>query len=363
MVHQSSELYGSDRSFLSSVAALKESNKNYYVKVLLPCDGPLVKLLMDLCDEVEIVDFGVLRKANIKKKPFSELVSYLKSVRYGLIEFKKFDLIYLNTIVLVPFIFSSRWNNKTIIHVRDIAPGFLKNIFKFLLSFSKSKLIFNSNYLKDYFQLSGTVIHNGVAPSNNKNTRNLINYRRALNIVFIGRINGWKGLDHLLIALAGIDEGIIDSLAIYGDCFEGQEVYLEQAIELSKKVHNVKISFMGFKANAVDYLREFDLIVVPSKEPEPFGRVVIEAMAAGTPPLIAGHGGMCELVTDNETGFVFLPNDIFSLRTKLIEIFEKSESLNEISKNCLKHFEAEFSEEKYKFKIEENISSFGKKHV
>ena len=50
-----------------------------------------------------------------------------------------------------------------------------------------------------------------------------------------------------------------------------------------------------------------DIAVVPSTEPEPFGMVAIEAMAAGVPVIAAAHGGLLDIVVDEETGLLFSP--------------------------------------------------------
>lgn len=50
-------------------------------------------------------------------------------------------------------------------------------------------------------------------------------------------------------------------------------------------------------------------VVVPSMWQETFGLVVVEAMAAGVPAVVAGHGSLAELVADGETGTHFPPGD------------------------------------------------------
>jgi glycosyltransferase involved in cell wall biosynthesis len=57
--------------------------------------------------------------------------------------------------------------------------------------------------------------------------------------------------------------------------------------------------------------------IVPSLWPEPFGIVVIEAMAAGRPVVASRTGGIPDLVQDGETGLLFPPGDAKGLRLAL----------------------------------------------
>ena len=60
-----------------------------------------------------------------------------------------------------------------------------------------------------------------------------------------------------------------------------------------------------------------DIVVVPSIQPEPFGCVVIEAMAAGTPVIGSRCGGIAEQIVDGESGLLFCPGDAEDLAEAL----------------------------------------------
>src|SRR3546814_13214748 len=53
-VHQSAELYGSDRSFLLCVRNFRACYPQAFIKVVLPARGPLSDLLTEIADEVAI---------------------------------------------------------------------------------------------------------------------------------------------------------------------------------------------------------------------------------------------------------------------------------------------------------------------
>ena len=58
-------------------------------------------------------------------------------------------------------------------------------------------------------------------------------------------------------------------------------------------------------------------VVVPSLWLETFGLVVVEAMAAGVPAVVAGHSSLGELVTDEVDGLTFTPGDVAGLAEAL----------------------------------------------
>ena len=66
------------------------------------------------------------------------------------------------------------------------------------------------------------------------------------------------------------------------------------------------VASLGERADVPEILRALDVLLVPSWE-EPFGRVVIEAMAMGTPVVATNVGGPAEIITSGEDGFVLPP--------------------------------------------------------
>jgi glycosyltransferase involved in cell wall biosynthesis len=53
-----------------------------------------------------------------------------------------------------------------------------------------------------------------------------------------------------------------------------------------------------------------DLVLLPSLEPEAFGRSAAEAQAMGVPVIVANHGGFTETVVHGETGLHAAPGDV-----------------------------------------------------
>jgi len=89
-----------------------------------------------------------------------------------------------------------------------------------------------------------------------------------------------------------------------------------------------------------------DLVVVPSREPEPFGRVAIEAMSFGVPVIAANHGGLSEIVEDGRSGYLFEPNSADSL-AQALEKFLRSSSRDQMSASARERQRECFSLESY----------------
>jgi glycosyltransferase involved in cell wall biosynthesis len=79
-----------------------------------------------------------------------------------------------------------------------------------------------------------------------------------------------------------------------------------------------RIRLYPFRDDINVFYETTDIVVVPTLTPEPFGRVALEALAAGCLPIVAAHGGLIEIVEHEITGLVFPPGDAAGLREQLV---------------------------------------------
>jgi N-acetyl-alpha-D-glucosaminyl L-malate synthase BshA len=70
-----------------------------------------------------------------------------------------------------------------------------------------------------------------------------------------------------------------------------------------------KCSFVGKQPKIVDYLSAADVLLLPSEQ-ESFGLAALEAMACEVPVIASRVGGIPEVVTDGETGFLSAVGDV-----------------------------------------------------
>jgi glycosyltransferase involved in cell wall biosynthesis len=254
------------------------------------------------------------------------------------------ELVYSNTVaVLAGALLARKLKLPHVWHVREIveSPAWARRVFQYVVPRLSNTIICNSGatsaWLKNGRELSVcvTVIHNGVDNQVIQSSKcravakNSLGIAQAhLHIVCVGRINRWKGQDLLLQSVARLPHALLSHIrvSIVGDAPSGQQEIEQELHRLSARLGlGELVSFTGFTADPSVYFQSADVVVVPSKLAEPFGRVAIEAMAHGVCVLAAAHGGLCEIVVDNETGLLFTPNDPESLASRLSSLLENAE--------------------------------------
>jgi glycosyltransferase involved in cell wall biosynthesis len=141
-----------------------------------------------------------------------------------------------------------------------------------------------------------------------------------LRIGFVGRLIPHKGADVLIDSLALDDRLDAD---IYGD---GPEADRLAARAVSRGVAD-RVAFHGFvdESSLPEVFPTFDVLAVPSVPVpgwlEQFGRVVVEAQAAGVPAVASASGALPEVV--GTAGLLVPPGDPAALSAALVRVLEE----------------------------------------
>ncbi|MDE8652280.1 glycosyltransferase family 4 protein [Novosphingobium album (ex Liu et al. 2023)] len=353
-VHQGGELYGSDRSFLQIVEAIREGWPDARIRVILAVDGPLRMLLEKVANEVTVQDLCVLRLANAVSTLFKGTIGLPYYLMAAKREINRADLVYINTTVIADYMIAARLPpHKSVIHVREIPKAKAMLVVQRLVRFSRAKIIYNSQATADAFALPvdqiQTVIHNGVAPIDRPAQPEIpavFTPERPLKLAMLGRISDWKGQNLLIEGVAALlpeDQKRV-SVRIVGSTFlnvQGPVDALQRQIDKAGLSRNVSLE--PFKDDPAEVYLWSDVCVVPSRLPEPFGRVAIEAMSHARPVIAAAHGGLLEIVRDAKTGWLFKPNDAALLAEAIRQALACPTRLRAMALTALHDFEQRFS--------------------
>lgn len=111
----------------------------------------------------------------------------------------------------------------------------------------------------------------------------------------VGRIDTWKGFDVLLDAWPAVRAARPDArLVLAGGPVRGKERYAEALAARAAALPGVR--WLGPRDDVPDLLADLDLFVLPSTEPEPYGLVLVEALACGVPVVASDAGGPPEIL-------------------------------------------------------------------
>ena len=349
-VHQGYELYGSDRCFAESVAAIRAAFPEADIEVVLPRRGPIVSLLEGKADRIVFEPLWALRRQSFLRLLSGGLFSLPAAVIRAAARMRRCDLVYVNTSVVADYLLAARFNrSKTLLHVHEIPEGVARTALRTLARWSGAEIIFNSHATREAFAPVGAanchVVYNGVAgPVAREETT--YDGSRSLRALMLGRINRIKGQEVLLAAVVALPPQTRDrlELRLVGGAFESEE----RERDLRARVRDLGlasiVSVEPFTPDTAPLYRWADIVVVPSRLPESLGRVAIEAMSFGRPTIASAIGGLKEVVEDGKTGWHASPGDADALAARLRLCIEDSSAWRHFGRAARARYEAFFSE-------------------
>jgi glycosyltransferase involved in cell wall biosynthesis len=164
------------------------------------------------------------------------------------------------------------------------------------------------------------IIPNGVPGCDALPKRDLPREGWTLGVVALFRPR--KGLEVLLEALAKLNR---DSwpvrLRVIGS-FESADYESHARAEASRLGIEQLIEWRGFRQDVNAELDELDLLVLPSVLAEGMPMVVLEAMAAGVPPIGSRVAGIADVIEHGENGLLFAPGDAAALAGEIASILD-----------------------------------------
>ncbi|MBU7586665.1 MAG: glycosyltransferase family 4 protein [Nostoc sp. TH1S01] len=268
---------------------------------------------------------------------------------------KKYDVIYANTqkALVIGTLASVLAHRPLVYHLHDIlssehfSPINLRVAVTLANNFA-SLVIANSQASQTAFVQAGgkseitAVVYNGfdsqkyqISEVEIKKIRQDLNIEGKFVVGHFSRLAPWKGQHILLEALAQCPPQV--TALLVGDALFGEQDYVQ---ELHKQVAKVglenRVKFLGFRADIPQLMSACNLVAHTSTAPEPFGRVIVEAMLCGTSVVAAKAGGAIELVEHGVNGFLTTPGDFQELANLINTCVQEIEITTAIADNARK---------------------------
>lgn len=152
--------------------------------------------------------------------------------------------------------------------------------------------------------------------------------KEILTLLFVGRLSKEKGV-HTAIQAIGLlvrVHGLRSiRLKIVGDGEPEYETFLRDLVIKEGAEKFVQIMPAQPKDSLPLLYGNADIFLFTSIWAEPFGRVIVEAMASGTPVIGTRVGGAAEILIANENALTFSPDDPLDLAAQIKRLVESPE--------------------------------------
>jgi glycosyltransferase involved in cell wall biosynthesis len=140
----------------------------------------------------------------------------------------------------------------------------------------------------------------------------------------VGHLQEWKGQMVVVEAVEQARARVPDlrCLIVGGVHRLGAEFAAQVRARIAAAGLERHVILTGARRDVPACMDAMDVVIHSSIRPEPFGRVLIEAMALGKPVIAPRLGGPCEIVVDGETGILVPPRDPAALAAAIVRSIE-----------------------------------------
>ena len=349
-LNHSAQMSGAEASLHALLKGLRQIDAPFDPFIALPGDGPFAT---ELREENWNVSFAPLRRLQRPRGIIDGMASLLHVLQTAphicrLVDKSGAALIHSNstTAHLVGGVAAERTNRPTIWHCRDLIS--LDRIAPQLAS-KATRVVAISGCVASQLEKDGvphekiTVIYNGLdpeqwrpnVPSQLRETLGVSDETFIFGIV--GQLVPWKNHADFIEAAAKVvqQEGMenVRFVSIGGDLFGEHSDYIS---DLRRKVkqHGLieRFNFIPRQNDAVDAMSALDCLVHPASD-EPFGRVLMEAMALEIPVIAINENGPLEIITHGHDGLLVRPHAPDELAQQMTRVFRDAELRQHLGEN------------------------------
>ena len=176
----------------------------------------------------------------------------------------------------------------------------------------------------------------------------------------VGRITPWKGQDVFLRAAAEVRKSFPHAkFQIIGAALFSETEYEQRVRALADRLGPAGwVEFTGFRPDVAELIGRLDVLVHASTGAEPFGQVIIEAMAAGKPVVATRGGGVPEIVVDGGTGLLVPMADAPAMAAAVATLLADPDAARAMGRRGRRRVEEHFSIERTARGVEAVLSLF-----
>lgn len=358
-VDQSGQLGGAELC-LADLAVHRRQD----ARVVLFSDGPFASHLRERGVTTDVLALpGTASRITKKTSPLALAASLPAQMSHVLAlrrKIREADLVYFNTAKALVYGTAANFPNlrPAVFHLHDLLdPRHFSatNIRVLVAAANRAKIVIaNSRATAEAFAEAGgrtptEVVPNGFdpAPFDAVSETQAAALRTEWNpeglpvAAIFGRLARWKGQDVLLRAAARLPEMAV---WVVGDALftDDDRAYAEELHELAAGLGS-RVKFLGFRSDIPALMKAADIVVHCSTAPEPFGRVLVEAMLARRPVVASRAGGPIEILDDNSAGRLVSPGDVGSLEDALRRLLQSPSDREKLGLAGRQRAEAEYA--------------------
>lgn len=176
----------------------------------------------------------------------------------------------------------------------------------------------------------------------------------------VGRLDPQKGQQDAVLAMSALRnyEDRLHLVIVGEDTLNTRGTGEKLKTMVSELGLERMVSLTGFFESTETIMASLDLLLVPSHR-ETFGRVIIEAMASGTPVIATDSGGVPDIIEDGQSGLLVPPRNPGRLALAVERILLSTDLQNRLRRAGLKRVQAEFSADIVENRLEKMILSVG----
>lgn len=238
-----------------------------------------------------------------------------------------------------------------------------------LLARSVDFFVYISRAVEQFYQdlgippYLGKVVHNPFDVSAFSAANHSVRLRQELGvdkddflISNVGRIDWWKGQDDFIEALAKVANS---NPQVKGAIIGSPEPTVESQLYYKKLQHLVaalqlegKVIFTGFRSDIPALMAASNVVVHSASVPEPFGRVIVEGMAAGRPVIATAAGGVLDIIQPSVNGLLVPPRAPGQMAEAILRLMNNPQEARAMGQCAQQYVQENFSAERHVKKIE-----------